>query len=164
MASAADNERDGCHAACVDLAPSLQLAQGMDRMNTDAFIASETVDREAAARYNEPYGVPVERSADLDDYLTAERETNHAANQDMRLKRCGLVFYENQLSSHRYVAPAGKRQADEARLRVIPLYLAKPIPGMEIEALDGEKYLLPKDFKGDWFDVTSETGKKLIGE
>ncbi len=109
------------------------------------------------------------RTVPIAEFVAAHPEyaqgapTTGSVDQDMRLKRCGLVFYENQLSSQRFVAPAGRPQSEDARLKVLPLYLTKPVPGMEIEALDGEKYVLEKDFNGDWFDVTSPKGVKLIG-
>lgn len=80
----------------------------------------------------------------------------------MRLKRCGLVFYEDQLSGERWVAPPAARETEQARIKVLPLFMVKPVPGMQITATDGEKYLLPADFKGTWFDVVSPKGKELI--
>lgn len=120
-------------------------------MNPDAFIASETV--ENPLNYGCPMcGGPC-RGHDLS-----------AIDQDMRLKACGLVLYEDQLNGHRWVGPAGSPaiRLFPNRVKVTALYMAQPKPGMEIEAVDGEKYILPKDFQGDWFSIKSPKGVALI--
>jgi hypothetical protein len=143
-------------------------------MNPDAFEGSETVTVERfgdALRYTggEPASIPIERLS-VADFVAAHPEyaqgaplqtaIGHEAMQDTRLKACGLVQYDCQLSSKRWIAPAGRRF--ETRTQVLPLFMVKPKPNMEIEALDGEKYLLPADFQGDWFDVVSDLGRRLI--
>lgn len=136
-------------------------------MNQGTFIASETVEHDGdALRYagGEPASMPVYRQLVPKEALfhvfPPHSEDKSPAAQDARLKSCGLVQYDDQLSSKRFIAPAGKRF--DSRVQVLPLYMVKPKPGMEIEAIDGEKYVLPADFKGDWFEVTSPKGVRLI--
>jgi hypothetical protein len=84
---------------------------------------------------------------------SAEEESN-------RLKTCGLVWREDQADSRRWVEPAPTRH--QGRIKTLPLFMVKPKPRLEIHALDGERFLLPKDFKGSWFDVKSPKGIPLI--
>lgn len=84
---------------------------------------------------------------------SAEEESN-------RLKSCGLVWREDQADSRRWVEPAATRR--EGRIKTLALFTIKPTPGLEIHALDGERFLLPKDFKGDWLSIKSPKGKELI--
>jgi len=97
---------------------------------------------------------------------TIEAPPMDAVQADMRLKRCGLVYYEDQLNGHRWVGPAGSAATRlfPNRLKVTALYLTVPKPGLEITALDGERYVLEKDFKGDWFSVVSPKNVPLIAE
>lgn len=155
-------------------------------MNQDIFEGSETVgqSRNITRSQTDALAATIaEDSETVDDMAIAHDDLlsvfgdgngtlgydNAAEMQDMRLKRCGLVWKEDQLNGRRWVAPPAQRTAldhdvhvDPHRFKVLPLYLVKPMPGLEIEATDGEKYLLPLDFKGDWFAVKSPTGKELI--
>jgi len=93
---------------------------------------------------------------DLREFMPSDE----VVQADARLKNCGLVWREDQSDSHRWVEPAPTRH--EGRIKTLPLFMVKPVAGLEIHALDGERYVLPKDFKGDWFLVTSPKGVALI--
>jgi hypothetical protein len=89
---------------------------------------------------------------------------NEAARQQHeRLKRCGVVYHENQSSNKGYIGPPVRRVADDGpRFTVLPIWRIKPKPGMEIHSAAGEGYTIPLNFVGDWFDVVSPTGKPLV--
>lgn len=144
-------------------------------MNTDAFEGSETVDGYRGRRVPvaiDPADIGREHTAETcggcvihqtggshsDDAYVSHVDV--AVDRDMRLKRCGLVYNEGQLTGQKWVAPPGGTYP--GIVKVLPLYLAKPTPRLEITATDGEKYLLPADFKGDWFSIRSPKGVDLI--
>lgn len=85
-----------------------------------------------------------------------------AVEQNQRLQNCGLHYHENQSTSRGYVGPPVRRTNPEPRYTVQPLTRVTPKPGMEIHAVDGEKYTLPLSFAGTWFDIISPKGVKLI--
>lgn len=146
-------------------------------MNRDAFEGSETVERGGeprglpfVAHMNKDLSFSIVAAGDdqVERYQASKTSTEYiageeAVDQDMRLKRCGLVWYEDQLTSRRWVARPGIVPG-AARLKVLPLFMVKPAAGLEIEATDGEKYILPREFKGDWFSIVSPKNVPLIGE
>jgi hypothetical protein len=79
-----------------------------------------------------------------------------------RLKGCGLAYHERQVDMFCWIGPPQRSYDGGSIVKVLPLTLAQPRPNMKIEALDGERYLLPHDFRGTWFDVTSPKGVSLI--
>lgn len=127
--------------------------------------ASETVDRTPSGHTADDVREVFNRAPPGVPYFVDDKPCRppmpDAVAQDMRLKRCGLVWYEDQLDSRRWVSRPGI-VAGSARVKVLPLSMVEPTPELEITALDGEKYFIPKDFKGDWFSVAGPSGRKLI--
>ena len=78
-----------------------------------------------------------------------------------RLQNCGLVYHERQINGQCWIGPPERHPSAFGRVKVLPLSDVVPRPNMLIHA-HGEKYQLPHDFKGTWFDVVSPTGKELI--
>lgn len=93
---------------------------------------------------------------------TDERVGSDALNDTMRLQQCGLVHHLNVLTSQRWIGPPERiLDGNGTRIQRLPLHVIKPQQGMEIRALDGERYAIEGN-PGSWFDVASPTGKRLI--
>lgn len=130
-------------------------------MNFDAFEASETIERTPSGNTADEIREVARRAPRGLAHIVDNGLEYDPVAQDTRLKACGLVWYENQLDGSRWVGPPATLNGG-ARVKILPLYMVKPGPGLEIEAIDGEKYLLEKTFHGTWFEVTSPLGVKLI--
>jgi hypothetical protein len=86
----------------------------------------------------------------------------NAEEENRRLQSSGLVHFDRARDSKRWIGPAGEQAYYTGKIRVTPLMFVKPAPGLEIHSRDGEQYVLPKDFEGDWFKVVSPKGIPLI--
>lgn len=101
-------------------------------------------------------------SADIRQVQGLIRDTAKLFVEVDQLNHCGLVYHIRQRDHFCWVGPPEKVPDGEPIVKVLPLIQAKPTPNLEIRA-HGETYLLPYDFRGTWFDITSPVkGKALI--
>ena len=86
---------------------------------------------------------------------------NQAEAKAARMRNCGLVYHERQSDGRTWIGPPEPHFDGTGRVKVMPLMDVTPQPNMIVHA-HGEKYEIPYDFRGSWFDVKSPTGKALI--